>query len=116
MYDVTFEESRKHVSVDAPAAVCVYRPQTEFSQFIMDVVDRVRELDIQRVVILVQVGVEISVVDDAVQRIAQLLAGEKLNEERKIALECFHGFTRAELRKMKRQWQKARNRKGPDDV
>ena len=37
MHNVSFEESRKHVPLDALGAVHVYRPHTEFSQFVMDI-------------------------------------------------------------------------------
>ena len=47
-----FEESRKHVPMDAHGAVFVYRPQTELSEFVMDVVEHIRELGLQRGVIL----------------------------------------------------------------
>lgn len=109
MHTVPFEETRKHVPADAPGAIHVYRPQTDFSQFIMDVVENFREMeDLQRVVILVQKGVPESVIHDATQRIAELLEGEKHNENKKIALECFHDLTRAGLRRLKRKWEQSR--------
>ena len=110
MHNVSFEETRKHVPADALGAIHVYRPQTDFSQFIMDVVENIREMDLQRIVILVQKGVSESVIDDATQRIAELLEGEKLDENKKIALECFHGLTRIELRRLKRQWKQSRRK------
>lgn len=111
MHNVSFEETRKHVPVGAPGAIHVYRPHTDFSEFIMDVVENTREMGLQRIVILVQKGVEESVIDDATQRIAELLEGEKRNEDKKIALECFHGLTRIELRRLKRQWERSRKGK-----
>ena len=110
MHNVSFEETQKHVPVDALGAIHVYRPHTEFSEFIMDVVENIRERGLQRIVILVQKGVEKSVIDDATQRIAELLEGEKLDENKKIALECFHGLTRIELRRLKRQWERSRQK------
>ncbi|MDE0681676.1 MAG: hypothetical protein OXI63_02055 [Candidatus Poribacteria bacterium] len=111
MHNVSFEESRKHVPADALGAIHVYRPHTDFSEFIMDVVENIREMDLQRIVILVQKGVSKSVIDDATQRIAELLEGEKLDENKKIALECFHGLTRVELRRLKRQWERSRTKR-----
>lgn len=117
MHNVSFEETRKHVPVDALGAIHVYRPQTEFSQFIMNVVENIRERDLQRIVILVQKGVSKSVIDDATQRIAELLEDQRrgevaspVQENRKIALECFHGLTRIELRRLKRQWERSRQK------
>jgi len=112
MHNVSFEETRKHVPADALGAIHVYRPQTEFSQFIMDVVENIREMDLQRIVILVQKGVSKSVIDDATQRIAELLEDERRGEvtspgQQKIALECLHGWTRADLGKLKRQWKRS---------
>ena len=112
MHNVSLEESRKHVPVGTLGAIFVYRPHTEFSQFVMDVVEHIRELGLQRAVILVQKGVEFSVVEDATQRIAELLEGEGRGEvtspvQGKIALECFHDLTRADLRRIKRQWQRS---------
>lgn len=43
MHNVSFEETRKHVPVDALGAIHVYRPQTDFSEFIMDVVENIQE-------------------------------------------------------------------------
>ena len=174
MHNVSFEETRKHVPLDALGAIHVYRLHTEFSQFVMEVVENIREReDLQRIVILVQKGVEASVIDDATQRIAELLEGACRSESgeacgvsahtpngltadgflstsplsadaetpspvrenraeksafvsesetkgnvlraetpqnptfpRKIALECFHGLTRTELRRLKRNWKK----------
>ena len=57
-------------------------PHTDFSEFIMDVVENIREMGLQRIVILVQKGVSESVIDDATQRIAELLEGEKLDENK----------------------------------
>ena len=96
-----------------PGGIFVYRLHTEFSEFVMDVVEDIQERDLQRIVILVQKGVSESVVDDATQRIAELLEGEKRGkkESRKIALECFHDLTRAELRRLKRQWERSQERK-----
>ena len=111
MHNVSFEETRKHVPVDALGAIHVYRPHTDFSEFIMNVVENIQERDLQRIVILVQKGVSKSVIDDATQRIAELLEGEKLDENKKIALECFHGLTRIELRRLKRQWERSRKGK-----
>ena len=118
MHNVSFEETRKHVPVDALGAIHVYRPHTEFSEFIMDVVENIREMGLQRIVILVQKGVPESVIDDATQRIAELLEDERrsgetppVRENRKIALECFHGLTRIELRRLKRQWERSRKGK-----
>ena len=108
MHNVSIEAIRKHVPVDATAGVFVYRPLTEFSQFVMAVVKNIREMDLQRIVILAQKGVSEVVIDDAMQRIAELLESEKPNKNKKIALECFHGLTRAELRRLKRQWQRSR--------
>lgn len=109
MHNVSLEESRKHVPVGTRGGIFIYRPHTEFSEFVMDVVEHIWELDLQRAVILVQKGVEFSIVDDATQRIAELLESEKRSkEDRNIALECFHDLTRAELRKLKRQWQRSR--------
>lgn len=56
MHNVSFEETRKHVPVGAPGAIHVYRPHTDFSEFIMDVVENTREMGLQRIVILVQKG------------------------------------------------------------
>ena len=116
MHNVSFEETRKHVPLDALGAIHVYRCHTEFSQFVMDVVENIREMGLQRIVILVQKGVEKSVIDDATQRIAELLEGacrdaatSPVRENKKIALECFHGLTRTELRRLKRDWKKRRN-------
>ena len=143
MHNVSFEETRKHVPLDALGAIHVYRLHTEFSQFVMEVVENIREMGLQRIVILVQKGVEASVIDDATQRIAELLEGacrsesgeacgvsahtpngltadslstsplsadaetpSPVRENRKIALECFHGLTRTELRRLKRDWKK----------
>ena len=114
MHNVSFEETRKHVPLDALGAIHVYRLHTEFSQFVMEVVENIREMGLQRIVILVQKGVEASVIDDATQRIAELLEGacrdaetpSPVRENRKIALECFHGLTRTELRRLKRNWKK----------
>ena len=111
MHNVSFEAIRKHVPVDATAGVFVYRLHTEFSQFVMDVVEHIREMGLQRVVILVQKGVSEAVVDDVTQRIAELLESERINEHRKIALECFHDLTRAELRRLKRQWKQSRRKR-----
>jgi len=111
MHNVSLEESKKHVPIDAHGAVFVYRPHTEFSEFVMDVVEHIRELGLQRGVILVQKGVSETVVNDATQRIAELLEDEGPTKEgRKIALECFHGLTRAELRRLKRQWKGSRRK------
>ena len=108
MHNISFEESRKHVPLGVPGGVFVYRLHTEFSQFVMDVVAHIQERGLQRIVILVQKGVSESVVDDATQRIAELLESEKRSKEgRKIALECFHDLTRAELRRLKRQWERS---------
>ena len=112
MRNVSIEESRKQVPSEALGAIHVYRQHTDFSQFVMDVIETIREMDLQRVVILVQKGVSEAVVDDAAQRIAELLEGEKHSKEgRNIALECFHGLTRAELRRLKRQWQQSRRKR-----
>ena len=82
MHNVSFEETQKHVPVDALGAIHVYRLHTEFSQFVMDVVENIRERgDLQRIVILVQKGVSKSVIDDATQRIAELLEDERRGEE-----------------------------------
>ena len=109
MHDVSLEESRKHVPVGTLGAIFVYRPHTEFSEFVMDVVEKIHECGIQRAVILVQTGVSETVVNDATHRIAELLESKGRSEEdRKIAIECFHGLTRAELRRLKRQWQRSR--------
>lgn len=118
MHNVSFEETRKHVPADGLGAIHVYRPHTDFSEFIMDVVENIREMGLQRIVILVQKGVSKSVIDDATQRIAELLEDERrgevtspIQENRKIALECFHGLTRIELRRLKRQWERSRKGK-----
>ena len=115
MHNVSFEETQKHVPADAPGAIYVYRPHTDFSQFVMDVVANIEKRDLQRVVILVQKGVAKPVIDDATQRIAELLEGEckgkltsPVRENKKIALECFHDLTRIELRRLKRQWERSR--------
>lgn len=115
MHNVSFQETRKHVPVDALGAIHVYRPHTDFSEFIMNVVENIQERDLQRIVILVQKGVSKSVIDDATQRIAELLEDERrgevvspVRENKKIALECFHGLTRIELRRLKRQWKRSR--------
>ena len=114
MHNVSFEETRKHVPVDALGAIHVYRPQTDFSEFIMDVVENIQERDLQRIVILVQKGVSKSVIDDATQRIAELLEGERRGQltspVREIALECFTDLTRIELRRLKRQWERSRQK------
>lgn len=111
MHNVSLEESRKHVPVDAIGGVFVYRPHTELSVFVMDVVEDIRHMRLQRAVILVQTGVSEAVVKDAVQRIAELLENEGLSKEgRNIALECFHGLTRAQLRRIKRQWQRSQHK------
>ena len=108
MHNISFEESRKHVPLGVPGGVFVYRLHTEFSQFVMDTVEHIHERGLQRAVILVQKGVEFSVIDDATQRIAELLESEKRSKEgRKIALECFHDLTRTELRRLKRQWEQS---------
>lgn len=112
MHNVPLEESRKHVPVGTLGGIFIYRPHTEFSEFVMDVVEHIRELDLQRAVILVQKGVSKSIIDDATQRIAELLESESRGEvispgQRKIALECPHGWTRADLRKLKRQWERS---------
>lgn len=108
MHNVSFEEVRKHVPRDALSGLFVYRPRTDFSQFVMNVVAKVQELGVQRVMILVQKGVSEEVIDDATQRIAELLESEKEKHgNRKIALECFHGWTRADLRQLKRKWDRA---------
>lgn len=104
---VPLEEGRKQVPVESPGGIFVYRPHTDFSEFIMRVVDAVKERGLQRAVILVQKGVETSVIEDATERIAELLESEKLNEQKKIALECFHGLTRSELRRIKRDWERS---------
>lgn len=111
MHNVSVEESRKHVPVDTRGGIFVYRPHTEISVFVMDAVENIRERDLQRIVILVQKGVPKSAIDDATQRIAELIEGEKLDENKKIALECFHGLTRIELRRLKRQWERSRKGK-----
>ena len=111
MHNVSFEDSRKHVPPDVRGAIHVYRLHTEFSQFVMDIIENIREMDLQRIVILAQKGVSETVVDDATQRIAELLESERLNENKKIALECFHGLTRAELRRLKRQWKQSRRKR-----
>lgn len=109
MHNVSFEESRKHVPLDVLGAIHVYRLHTEFSQFVMDVVENIREMNLQRIVILVQKGVSEVVIADATRRIAELLEGKRLSKEnKKIALECFHGFTRTELRRLKRRWERSR--------
>ncbi|MCY3722570.1 MAG: hypothetical protein OXG97_10150 [Candidatus Poribacteria bacterium] len=111
MYNVSFEETQKHgFPADVLGAIYVYRPHTDFSEFIMDVVENIREMGLQRIVILVQKGVSKFVIDDATQRIAELLEGEKLDENKKIALECFHDLTRADLRRLKRQWKQSRRK------
>ena len=117
MHNVSFEETQKHVPADALGAIHVYRPQTEFSQFVMDVVENIREMGLQRIVILVQKGVPKSAIDDATQRMAELLEDERrggitspVQENRKIALECFHGLTRIELRRLKRQWERSQQK------
>ena len=109
MHDVSLEESRKHVPVGLRGGIFVYRLHTEFSKFVMDVVEKIHEFGIQRAVILVQTGVSEVVINDATQRIAELLESEGCSkEDRKIAIECFTDLTRAELRKIKRQWEKSR--------
>ena len=110
MHTVSFEETRKHVPLGAPGGIFVYRLHTEFSQFVMDVVEHVHDKKLQRVVILVQKGISEGVIDDATQRIAELLESEKLHENRKIAMECFHDLTRTDLRRLKRQWQREHTR------
>ena len=110
MHNVSLEESRKHVSVNIPGGIFIYRPYTEFSKFVMDVVKHIRDLGIHRAVIVVQEGVPETVIRDAAERIAELLEGGGLSKEgRQVALECFHGLTRAEIRKLKRQWRKSRH-------
>lgn len=113
MHDVSLEESRRHVPVGLRGAIFVYRPHTEFSEFVMDVVEKIHECGIQRAVILVQTGVSEAVVNDATHRIAELLESRggvtpPVREDQKIAIECFHGLTRVELRRLKRQWQRSR--------
>ena len=116
MHNVSFEESRKHVPPDVLGAIHVYRLHTEFSQFVMDIVENIREMDLQRIVILAQKGVPQVVIDDATQRIAELLESERLSENKKIALECFCDLTRAELRRLKRQWERSQQkRENPND-
>ena len=110
MHNVSLEESRKHVSVNTPGGIFIYRRQTEFSQFVMDVVEHIHELGLQRAVVVVQEGVPETVIRDVAERIAELLEGEGLSKEgRQVALECFHGLTRAEIRKLKRRWKKSRH-------
>lgn len=111
MHNVSFEETRKHVPVGVPGGVFVYRLHTESSQFIMDVVENIRKQGLQRVVILIQKGVAKATIDDATQQIAELLESKKTPERRKIAIECFDGLTRSELRRLKRQWERSRKEK-----
>lgn len=111
MHNVSFEESRKHVPVGALGGIFIYRPHTEFSEFVLDAVEHIQDLGLQRIVILVQKGVEASVVDDATQRIAEILEGQPSPGHRKIALECLHGLTRADLRRIKREWKRSQKGK-----
>ena len=126
MHNVSLEESRKHVSAEVPGAIFVYRPHTEFSEFVLDAVEHIQGRGLQRIVILVQKGVEASVVEDATERIAELLesepspvhlpGGAEVSDTsappgRKIALECFHELTRADLRRIKRKWKRAQKGK-----
>lgn len=113
MHNVSFEETRKHVPEDAHGAIHVYRPHTDYSQFVMNVVRDILELGFQRIVILVQKGVPEDVIRDATQRIAELVEGKKVPrpQRRKIAIECFDGLTRSELRRLKRQWERSREKR-----
>ena len=124
MHNISFEESRTRVPLGVPGGVFIYRLHTEFSQFVMDVVENIRKHGLQRAVILVQKGVPKATVDDATQRISELLErrdptcrtgsvasseSEKRSKEgQNIALECFHDLTRADLRRLKRQWGRTR--------
>lgn len=116
MHNISFEESRKRFPVGIPGGVFVYRLHTEFSQFVMDVVEHIQERGLQRVVILVQKGVSKSVIDDVTQRIAELLESEKRTKQKKIALECLHGLTRTELRQLKRQWERSQKEYNEGDT
>lgn len=109
MQNVSLEEARKQVPVGTPGAVFVYRKQTESSKFILNVVEKLREMKhLQRIIILIQKGVDPLVIDDTLQSIALLLENEKLNEERKISFECFHDLTPADLHKIKLKWLRQR--------
>ena len=111
MHNVSFEELRKPVPVGSRGCIFIYRQHTEFSQFVMDVVDHIQDLGLQRIVILVQKGVGASVVEDATQRIAEIIESNPSPVHRKIALECFHDLTRADLRRIKREWKRSQKEK-----
>ena len=109
MHNISLEEARKRFPVGIRSGVFVYRHQTEFSQFVMRVVEEIHELDLQRAVIVVQKGIPETVIRDATERIAELLENERRPAASKqITIESFHGFTRADIRKLKRQWEKSR--------
>ena len=109
MHNVRREELRKRFPAGIRSGVFVYRPQTEFSQFVMRVVEEIHKLGLQRAVIVVQKGVPETIIRDATERIAELLENERRPAASKqIAIECLHGFTRADIRKLKRQWEKSR--------
>ena len=109
MHNISLEESRKRFPVGTRSGIFVYRPQTEFSQFVMQVVEEIHELALQRAILVVQKGVPETVIRDATERIAELLENESRPEASKqITIECLHGFTHADIRKLKHEWEKSR--------
>ena len=109
MHNISLEESRKRFPAGIRGGIFVYRRQTEFSRFVIGVVEEIHELGLQRAVIVVQKGVPETVICDATERIAELLENERCPAaSTQITIECLHGFTRADIRKLKRQWEKSR--------
>ena len=110
MHNISIEESKERFPAGIPGGVFIYRPQTDFSHFVMDVVEYIHELGLQRAVILSQKGVPETVVCDATERIAELLESEKRSAEgRQIAIEIFHNLTCAEIRRLKSKWKQSRH-------
>ena len=109
MHNISLEESRKRFPVGTPGGIFVYRLQTDSSQFVMDVVEHIHELGLQRAVIVVQEGVPETVILDATERITELLENRRCPAgSKQIVIECLHGLTRTEIRRMKLQWEKSR--------
>ena len=109
MHNISLEESRKRFPIGTRSGVFVYRLQTDFSQFVMRVVEEIHARDLQRTVLVVQKGVPETLIRDATERIAELLENEnRPAASKQITIECLHGFTRADILKLKRQWEKSR--------
>lgn len=106
MRQVTLEETRKHVPKDAKGGVFVIRNPENFGAYILDIVEIVEKLTLQRIVLLCHKRITKEFLDDLTDRLTLLIraGAEAQHKERNMAIEAFGDLSNREINELKRKW------------